>query len=180
MRRSAYCFLFKALVNLVFTSSFALKKGGRTPVNIALMSLLLIANIPVYICSLQTYKYKIKRSIYATSVYVTMVAEFSLLLAFYFSLRSWMFFFLHVAISLVLDFFVFFSGRKAPSRERSPDFEIGRCKVAVMVGPKLILQKMETVRVLRLKGDLMLIRKLNGEEHHVSASLIEEETASLI
>lgn len=176
--KNAHCFFFKTIVNTVFANSVLLPHDQKTIVKIVLAFLLVVVNVPALIYTLQSDIYVLTRRTYGIMLGLTMGVEIILHIAFYFCISSALMI-PHFILTLILDFLVFFFRKKTKSRETAPSFETGRCRVPIVVNSKLVLHKAESVRVLRERNGMLLVRKLNGEEHYVDANLIEEENDSI-
>lgn len=162
----------------MFANTVLLLHGQITIRMIGLAFLLVVVNVPALIYTLQSDIYVLTRRTYGIMLGLTIGADAILHITFYFCIYSALMI-PHCILSLILDFLIFFFRKKAKTHETTPNFETGRCRVPVVVNSKLILHKAESVRVLRERNGMLLVRKLNGEEHYVDANLIEEENDSI-
>lgn len=176
--KNAHSFFFKTIVNTVFANSVLLPHSQKTIGKIVLAFLLVGVNVPALIYTLQSDIYVLTRRTYSIMLGLTMGVEAILHITFYFCISSALMI-PHCILSLILDFLIFFFGKKVKTRETAPSFETGRCRVPIVVNSKLILHKAESVRVLKERSGMFLVRKLNGEEHYVDTNLIEEENDSI-
>lgn len=166
--------LAKTFISLGFTSAtLCMAKESNTKAKVLFLPLV-FANIPLLLYTLFVEKYQYISRKYKLLSALSMVLEICLIASFYIASPSWAAIF-HVPLLVACNAYFLYERKIDVSTVRKLIYyDTGRCMAPYLNGKTLILFSGELVTILERQGNMLLIRKFNGEEHWVGAEYIDE------
>lgn len=175
--KSTFYFVSKVILNSLLPACAILSTGKKNATAVLLGFSLSLVCIPAFLCAVCLSMGRASPKAIDRVFLLTLPAELVLLVLFYYAVRSYFFYF-HVGAAVLLDFLTLLGLRSF--RRTDPPFQLGRCRVPIMEGSRVVFRRMETVYVLGVEDGTFLVRGHSGERRYVDQRLIEEENELVI
>eukprot|EP00866_Antonospora_locustae_P001227 jgi/Antlo1/1227/1796 len=166
--------LAKTFTSLVLASAtLCLAKEPNTRAKVLSLPLV-FANTPLLLYTLFVEKYQYISRKYKLLSVLSMVLELCFLASFYTVSPSWAVVF-HVLLLLAFNaYFLYERKMDVYTARKLMYYDTGRCIAPYVNGKTLILYSGELVTILERQGNMLLVRKFNGDEHWVNSEYIDE------
>lgn len=175
--KHAFYFFTKIVLNTAFSVCAVAFNKEKRLLGAFLASFLSLINVPAFLFSISSRMHRIPAKDHIRIFVPVLLGEVVLHTIFYIVIRSSLVY-PHTFSNIFLDLLVILSLRAG--KDTRPPFQLGRTRVPVVVGDRVVLRRMEIVHVLKADDGELLVKSLKGEKYTVDRNLIEEENELII